>query len=30
VFSVIGITHDVDTDGVWTQKVKCIMRPKIG
>ena len=30
VFSIIGITHDVDTDGVWTQKVKCIMRPKIG
>lgn len=30
VFSIIGITHDVDTDGVWTSKVKCIMRPKIG
>jgi len=30
VFSVIGITHDVDTDGVWTSKVKCIMRPKLG
>jgi hypothetical protein len=30
VFSIIGITHDVDTEGSWTSKVKCIMRPKIG
>ena len=30
VFSIIGITHDVTTEGVWTQKVKCIMRPQIG
>jgi hypothetical protein len=30
VFSVIGITHDVDTDGDWKQQIKCIMRPKIG
>lgn len=30
VFSIIGITHDVDTAGVWTTKVKCIMRPEIG
>jgi hypothetical protein len=30
VFSIIGITHDVTTAGVWTTKVKCIMRPEIG
>ena len=30
VFSIIGITHDVGTEGDWTQKVKCIMRPQIG
>ena len=30
VFSIIGITHDVSTDGVWTTKIKCIMRPNIG
>ena len=30
VFSIIGITHDVDTAGVWKSKVKCIMRPKLG
>ena len=30
VFSIIGITHDVSTEGVWTTKIKCIMRPNIG
>ena len=30
VFSIIGITHDVGTEGDWKQKVKCIMRPQIG
>jgi hypothetical protein len=29
VFSIIGITHNVDTDGQWTTQVKCIMRPSI-
>ena len=29
VFSVIGITHTVSTEGDWTTKVKCIMRPSI-
>jgi len=30
VFSIIGITHDVETSGQWKTKVKCIMRPEIG
>jgi hypothetical protein len=30
VFSIIGITHTVSTDGDWTTKVNCIMRPSIG
>jgi len=30
VFSIIGITHDVEISGQWTTKVKCIMRPEIG
>jgi hypothetical protein len=30
VFSIIGITHDVSTEGVWITKIKCIMRPNIG
>jgi hypothetical protein len=30
VFSIIGITHDVSTDGLWIAKIKCIMRPNIG
>lgn len=29
VFSIIGINHTVGTDGMWTTKVKCIMRPNI-
>jgi hypothetical protein len=30
VFSVIGITHTISTEGDWTTKVNCIMRPSIG
>lgn len=30
VFSIIGINHEVSTEGVWSTKVKCIMRPNIG
>ena len=30
VFSIIGMTHDVSTEGEWVTNVKCIMRPKIG
>jgi hypothetical protein len=30
VFSIIGITHEVSTEGVWITKIKCIMRPNIG
>jgi hypothetical protein len=30
VFSIIGITHTVSSDGEWLTKVKCIMRPSIG
>jgi hypothetical protein len=30
VFSIIGIKHNVGTDGIWTTNVRCIMRPKIG
>ena len=29
VFSIIGINHTVGTDGMWTTKVTCIMRPNI-
>ena len=29
VFSIIGINHTVGTDGMWTTKVKCIMRPNL-
>ncbi len=29
VFSIIGITHTVSTEGQWTTNVRCIMRPKI-
>jgi hypothetical protein len=29
VFSIIGITHAVSTEGDWTTKVNCIMRPSI-
>lgn len=29
VFSIIGVDHTVDTSGVWTTKLKLIMRPKI-
>ena len=29
VFSIIGITHNVTNNGVWTSAVKCIMRPNI-
>lgn len=29
VFSIIGITHTVTTDGLWTSAIKCMMRPKI-
>ena len=28
-FSIIGITHNVSTQGDWTTTVKCIMRPNI-
>jgi hypothetical protein len=29
VFSVIGVTHTVNNNGLWTTQVKCIMRPSI-
>lgn len=29
VFSIISITHTVGTDGQWTTKLQCIMRPNI-
>ena len=29
VFSIIGINHTVSSDGAWTTKVTCIMRPNI-
>ena len=29
VFSIIGITHTVSTEGQWTTNIRCIMRPKI-
>ena len=29
VFSVIGITHNVDAAGIWQTKLKLIMRPKV-
>ena len=29
VFSVIGIDHTIDSSGVWSTKLKLIMRPKI-
>ena len=29
VFSVIGITHNVDASGIWQTKLKLIMRPKV-
>jgi len=29
VFSIIGITHTVTADGLWTAAIKCMMRPKI-
>ena len=29
VFSVISLTHNVSSDGIWKTNVKCIMRPKI-
>lgn len=29
VFSIIGITHTVSTEGDWATKVNCIMRPRI-
>lgn len=29
VFSIIGITHTVSTNGLWTTNIKCIMRPAI-
>lgn len=28
VFSIINITHTIGTDGDWSTKLKCIMRPK--
>jgi hypothetical protein len=30
VFSIIGLTHTINTKGFWTTDVKCIMRPRIG
>ena len=30
VFLIVGITHTVGTDGVWTSTVRCLMRAKIG
>ena len=29
VFSIIGLNHTISTDGNWTTKVTCIMRPNI-
>jgi len=29
VFSIVSITHTVDTNGIWTTQLRCIMRPKI-
>jgi hypothetical protein len=29
VFSIIGITHTISSDGQWTTEVRCIMRPAI-
>ena len=29
VFSIIGINHTVSSDGAWTSKITCIMRPNI-
>jgi hypothetical protein len=29
VFSIISISHDVSTEGVWKTSIKCIMRPRI-
>lgn len=29
VFSIIGITHTVSTDGQWITNIRCIMRPSI-
>jgi len=29
VFSIIGITHTVGSDGAWTTLVRCIMRPSL-
>jgi hypothetical protein len=29
VFSIISVTHTVGTDGQWTTKLQCIMRPNI-
>jgi hypothetical protein len=29
VFSIIGITHSVDSNGLWTTQAKCIMRPSL-
>ena len=30
VFSIIGLTHTINTTGKWTTDIKCIMRPRIG
>jgi hypothetical protein len=29
VFSIIGITHTVGSDGAWTTLIRCIMRPSL-
>ena len=29
VFSIIGITHTVTSDGAWTTLIRCIMRPSL-
>jgi hypothetical protein len=29
VFSIIGVTHTVSTDGQWTTSCRCIMRPSM-
>jgi len=29
VFSIVNVTHNVDTAGMWTTTIRCIMRPKI-
>lgn len=29
VFSIVSVTHTIDTAGMWTTTVRCIMRPKI-